>query len=95
MKDGFGHSAYFYAMSRGDQEMLKLLREDPRLKISTITEAMKQCPMEDSVEEEFNIPVPTKRKNKKSNIEIDIIQIDFDSRMDDDQIEKFLSDFVR
>jgi len=68
VKDGFGRSPYYYALKGNHTEVMRLLNNDPRHQISTVTEAMLECPLES-----VDPPLPNTQmavqpvKNKKGN----------------------------
>jgi len=46
IKDGFGRSAYYYALKGNHADVMKHLNKDKRHRPATATEAMMECPLE-------------------------------------------------
>jgi len=60
VKDGFGRSAYYYALKANHTDVLKHLNKDSRHRVSTVTEAMMECPLESVEPVQLPMPVPAK-----------------------------------
>lgn len=64
--DGFGRSAYYYALKANHADVLRQLNKDTRHRPSTVTQAMMECPLE-SVDPPLPSSVPAATSVPKKN----------------------------